>query len=1109
MPHPDSEEALELSTIALFEKLGYTTANCYGEWISGTSNLGRETKSEVVLISKLQPALEKLNPHIPKPAINLAIEQLIRDRNALTPANANREIYNLLKDRVTVTYRNGDGEEITENVTVIDWKNPSNNDFFLASQFWIVGELYARRTDLIGFINGLPLIFIELKASKQRVELAYQDNFCDYRKEIPQLFWYNSIVILSNGSISKIGTLTATWEYFSDWKKINSEGEQGIISLETIIRGTCDKTQLLDIVENFTLFSEEKGNLIKLAAKNHQYLGVNNCLEAVQKIRENQGKLGVFWHTQGSGKSFSMQFFSQKVHRTITGNWTFVIITDRDDLDNQIYKNFAKTGAVTEPEENVRATSGEHLKQLLTEDHRYVFTLIQKFRTHKGEQYPQLSDRHNIIVIADEAHRSQYDSYAANMRTALPNAGFIGFTGTPLLAGEEATRREFGDYISIYNFRQSIADGATVPLFYENRIPKLELTNSELNEEIADAIESADLDEAEANKLDREFARELHLITREERLDEIAKDLVSHFLGRGYRGKAMVVAIDRFTAVKMYNKVQHYWQQYLTNLQNQLITANDTAESDPPKSPLIRGTLSESSPTLNESSPPLTAGTLQNEFSPLIKGGWGGSPGSKITPNEQEQLTAQIQYIAETDMAVIISSSQNEEEIFNKKGLTIKPHRQRLAKEKPGLDDKFKDANHPLRIVFVCAMWMTGFDAPSCSTIYLDKPMRNHTLMQTIARANRVFGDKVNGLIVDYIGVFRDLQKALAIYGSASGGDVSEGDTPVQSKAALVDELRSAIDLTLQFCTERGINFDEIQAATEAFARTKLWNDAVEAILINDDSKQRYLALTQNVNKLYKAILPDPASGEFNPSLYAFAEITKRIKQLTPHSDITEAKAAVEEILDKSIGTSNYLIPASNQQIDLSKIDFEALKAQFASGYKHTETEKFKGIISSQLTEMLRLNKTRMNYFDKFQQMIDEYNSGSCNIETLFSELVELAQALKIEDKRAISENLSEEELAIFDLLTKPDITFTAAEKLQIKQVAKELLETLKQEKLVLDWRGRQQSKAAVKVAIQDTLDKLPESYLQEVYDRKCQEIYQHVYESYSSAGRSIYTAAA
>ena len=455
------------------------------------------------------------------------------------------------------------------------------------------------------------------------------------------------------------------------------------------------------------------------------------------------------------------------------------------------------------------------------------------------------------------------------------------------------------------------------------------------------------------------------------------------------------------------------------------------------------------------------------------------------------------------------SASQNEEEAFNKKGLTIKPHRHRLAKEKPGLDVKFKDSNNSLRIVFVCAMWMTGFDAPSCSTIYLDKPMRNHTLMQTIARANRVFGEKVNGLIVDYIGVFRDLQKALAIYGSASGGGVEEGDTPVQSKTKLVEELRNAIAQTLQFCTERGINLDQIQTTTQPFQRTKLWNDAVEAILVNDNSQQRYLALTQNITKLYKAILPDPAAGEFNQPLSTFGEITKRIRNLTPQADISEVKTAVEEILDQSIGTLDYIIPESNQVIDLSQIDFDTLKAQFNSGYKHTESEKLKGVISHQLTRMVRLNKSRMNYWDKFQQMIDDYNAGSRNVETFFTQLVEFAQELKVEEKRAISENLDEEELAIFDLLTKPDISLTKKEKLDVKKVAKELLETLKQEKLVLDWRRRQQSKAEVKVTIEEILDQLPESYAPEVYQRKCEEIYQHIYESYAGAGYSIYNTAA
>ncbi|CAD5955319.1 Putative type I restriction enzyme HindVIIP R protein [Planktothrix tepida] len=1049
MLNPDSETALELETIKLFEQLGYTTANCYHEKIGNNSTLGRETKTEVVLISKLRPALEKLNPTLSTEVINLAIEELIRDRNALSLANANREIYKLLKDGVNVTYRNTDNEEITENVQIINWKTPTENNFFLASEFWVSGEMYTRRADLIGFINGIPLLFIELKAHYKRLDLAYQNNLCDYRNTIPQLFWYNGIVILSNGSESRIGSVTAHWEHFAEWKKINSEGEEGIISLDTMIRGTCEKPKLLDIIENFTLFSEEKGQIVKLVAKNHQYLGVNNAIEAVKQIRENQGRLGVFWHTQGSGKSFSMQFFSQKVHRQITGNWTFVVITDRDDLDNQIYKNFAKTGAVTEPEKEVRAKSAEHLKQLLQEDHRYIFTLIQKFRTAKGENYPQLSDREDVIVIADEAHRSQYDTFAKNMRKALPNAGFIGFTGTPLMIGEETTKREFGDYISVYNFKQSIEDNATVPLFYENRIPQLELTNTDLNENIAYAIESANLEEEAETKLEREFSREYHLITRDERLETIAQDIVTHFLGRGHQGKAMVISIDRFTAVKMYNKVQAYWQQHLTTLQIQL----DTAEA--PK---------------------------------------------------REGLEARINYMQNTDMAVIISQSQNEVEAFQKKNLDIQPHRKRLVNE--ALDEKFKDPDHPLRIVFVCAMWITGFDVPSCSTIYLDKPMLNHTLMQTIARANRVFKDKVNGLIVDYIGVFRNLQKALAIYGSASGGGVQDGDTPVQAKTALIEELRKAILEATNFCTEREINLEKLQSAP-VFERIKLICDAGEAILINEESKQRYFALVRNVIKLYKAILPDPIADDFTSMQYLLIMIRECILSQTPKVDISDVKATVEEILDQSIGTLKYVISESEQIIDLSQIDFEALKAKFATGYQRTEAEKLKGQISIKLTQMVNLNKSRMNYLNKFQQMIDDYNAGCRNIETFFQDLVEFAQELNIEDQRAISENLEEEELAILDLLTKPDIDLTEKEKQDVKKVAQQLLETLKREKLVLDWRKRQRTRAAVQLTVEEILDRLPQRYSTELYQQKCQEVYQHVYDSYFGQGKSIYTRVA
>ena len=408
-----------------------------------------------------------------------------------------------------------------------------------------------------------------------------------------------------------------------------------------------------------------------------------------------------------------MIFFAQKVLRTMPGVWTFVIVTDRKELDNQIYKNFAGCRGVVAQQE-VHAERVEHLRQLLGEDHRYIFTLIQKFQTKEGEKHPILSDRSDIIVITDESHRSQYHTLALNMRTALPNAAFIAFTGTPLITGEkEKTREVFGEYVSTYDFKQSVEDGATVPLYYENRVAPVLLNNKDLNEEFQQTLEEAGLDEAQESRIEREFARQYHIITRDERLEIVAKDIVSHFMGRGYRGKAMVISIDKATAVKTYDKVQKYWRYYLEGLK--------VALRNPPEA------------------------------------------------EEREPLRAKIQYMEQTDMAVVVSQSQNEIDNLKTKGVDILPHRKRMNDQ--DLDTKFKDPDDPFRIVFVCAMWMTGFDVPSCSTIYLDKPQRNHTLMQTIARANRVFGDKVNGLIVDYVGIFRDLERALAIY--AEGTDTA------------------------------------------------------------------------------------------------------------------------------------------------------------------------------------------------------------------------------------------------------------------------------------------------------------------------------------------------
>lgn len=1050
-PSGYTEDALvEQPAIRLMDTLGWEPFNAYHEFDHGNSTLGRETKADVILPGRLQQALVKLNPDAPQEAITQAIDILGKDRSRMSMAAANREVYQLLKNGVRTTVMDPEsGGEQVEVLRVIDWNNPANNDFLLCSQLWIAGEMHTRRTDLVGFVNGLPLLLMELKATHRRLETAYNANIRDYKDTIPQLFWFNALIILSNGSQSKLGSITSGWEHFNEWKKVGSEEEEGRISLETMLRGVCSRANMLDILENFTLFQETKGGLIKLVTKNHQYLGVNNAIEALENIRDRQGKLGVFWHTQGSGKSVSMMFFAQKVLRKIPGNWTFVVVTDRKELDGQIYKHFVNSSVVTETK--AQATSSKDLRQLLREDHRYVFTLIHKFRTEQGEEHPVLSLRDDIIVITDEAHRSQYDTLALNMRTALPNAAFLAFTGTPLIVGEEKTRQVFGEYVSVYDFRQSVEDGATVPLYYENRIPELQLTNEYFKQEMEELLEEAALDDEQEKKLEREFAREYHLITRNDRLEAIAKDLVEHFPARGFRGKAMMICIDKATAVRMYDKVKKHWTKKLSVLKKQLPT-----------------TYGEDSDTLEE----------------------------------------MIAWMEETDMAVVVSQGQNEIADMRDKGLDILPHRRRMETE--DMESKFKDPDNPFRLVFVCAMWMTGFDVPSCSTLYLDKPMRNHTLMQTIARANRVYRDKVSGLIVDYVGVFRNLEKALAIYGAGRGGE-----KPVEDKSALVAALQQALQEAKDLGEKQGVSVEKIIEA-EGFERISLLDNAVDALVRTDDLKRRFLHQSNYVNRLYKAILPDQQAKEFSREVRPLKVISDKIRQLTPSADISQVMESVSDLLDRSVSAEGYVIPertfvaGDEPLIDLSDIDFEALAEKFKAGRKRTINEKLKGSLSQKLLGMVRLNRTRIDYMEKFQAMIDAYNAGSLNAEEFFRQLVDFAKKLDKEDKRAIKEQLTEEELAMFDLLTKPNIHLSEKEKQEVKATAKVLLQKLKDEKLVLDWRKRQQSRADVRVTIETILDEgLPRAYTPELFDQKTGAVFQHVYESYFGAGRSIYDVAA
>ncbi len=1036
---------IEQPAIKLYSDLGWETLECWDEQFGAESYLGRDNRGDVVLPLRLRSSLLKLNPSAPSLALDEAIEALSRDRSAMSPIAANEEIYQLLREGYKYKASDDDEEDVT--IRVIDWQTPENNDFLLCSQMSITGEIETRRPDLLGFINGLPLLFVELKASHKQLIHAYKDNLKDYRTTIPHLFWYNQLILLSNGVQSKLGTISSSWEHFANWKKIESEKEPRKVSLEVAVRGTCQKNRFLDLIENYTLFVRAK-ETIKVVAKYHQYLGVNEALRGLESIKERQGQLGVFWHTQGSGKSFSMTFFTQKAFRKLPGNWTFVIVTDRTDLDDQIYKTFNNAGLVLEESQ---ATSGAELKQLLQEDHRFVFTLIQKFRADRGENYPLLSERDDVIVITDEAHRSQYDTLAMNMRNALPNAAFIAFTGTPLLAGEEKTREVFGDYVSIYNFADAVDDGATLPLYYENRVPEVNLSHDDLGEEIAEVLDQADLTDEQEARLEKEFARAYHIITREERLETVANDIVEHYMGREYMGKAMVISLDKVTVIRMYDKVQEAWQKKLTSLKGRIKVA---------------------------------AGSTRT------------------------QLEEQIAHMETTDMAVVVSGGQNDYETMAKRGLDFKIHRERIVREK--LDDKFKDPDDPLRIVFVCAMWLTGFDAPPVSTLYLDKPLKNHTLMQTIARANRVFPGKPCGQIVDYINIFGALQNALGMY----GGGIAEGegdykiDTPANDKTVLLEALKEAMSDVRCFLAERQISIQSILDARDDLNRLSLLDEASE-ILLDPRYYDEYGSYVRQVNRIFKSILPDTRANQFVKERVTLNVIyyQMRVKSGLEVDDtdvLDVVRKQVNELLDDAIETirigSNLPDP-----VDIAGIDFDALATMVENQKKpsRSDAERLKAIIMRKLLPMIERNGTRQNLQDKFQELIEQYNLGAYTAEQFFEELKKFIRELEDEEKRRVREGLTEEELAIFDLLCQ-EVSLTEKDRDQVKKIAHELLEKLK-EVLVIDWKKRQRTKARVESLIKDVLDALPDAYTDEIWPKACEGVYLHVFDKYASEGMSVY----
>ncbi len=1036
------DKLIQASAAELLEKeLGWTAVYAFDEVLGLDGTLGRTSYKQVLLPGRFAQALKSLNPWMTGQQVTEAIERMTEYMSSQTLMQINEQKYQYIRDGVPVTRVKPGGETEEVRAKVIDFASPGKNDFLCVRELWVQGALYKRRADIVGFVNGLPLLFVELKNHDVAVEDAFNKNYRDYLDTIPQLFYHNAMVMFSNGLEARVGTIDSKWEFFHEWKRLTEE-DAGNIELPTMLRGICKKENFLDLLENFILYDHSGGSTVKILARNHQYLGVNQAVEKYRNREITQGKLGVFWHTQGSGKSYSMLFLAQKIRRKFEGSPTIVVLTDRDELNKQISETFENCGLLGKSKsKEFMAQSAEDLINKLKGNPSFVFSLIQKFNDTAAKAEPIYPD-HDIIVMSDEAHRTQNGIFAENLMHLLPTASRIGFTGTPLLKNDNITARTFGGYVSIYDFKRAVEDKATVPLYYENRGERLqELKNPEINEEIAAALEEAgDMDSSQLAKLEQEFAKEVHLLTAKKRLRVVAQDFVKHYSDLWTSGKAMMVCYNKVTCVRMYDYVQEYWQQEIKEVEKQLAKC-----------------------------------TSQQEY---------------------QELKRKLEWMRETEMAVVVSQEQNEMQTFNKWGLDIVPHREKMMKRE--LDKEFKDPDSRLRIVFVCAMWLTGFDVKTLSCLYIDKPMKAHTLMQTIARANRVAEGKTNGLVVDYIGIVKALKQALADYTANAKG--LEGNDPTIDKEKLIKSVDETIAATREFLKEHGIDLQELIEA-ESFMKLSMLKTAADAMCATVEIRKSYCTLATTLLNRWKYLDRDDITPERKQAKDAIEAIYKELQKKRKHADITDLSVAINEIIDEHLEIDSLVVAESGRRFDISRIDFDLLQREFAKAkQKNLLLKDIQELLQERLAEMLALNPSRINFYERYQEIIESYNQEQdrASIEKLFEELMDLTKKLSEEEWRYVREGFeNDEQLSMYDLLMKDDLT--KAEIKKIKEVAVELLEKIKSQLATMDHPfEKRETKAAIIITIRDTLwEMLPESYSDESIDSYKDAVFEYVQQRY------------
>lgn len=1010
-----SEDHIEQVLIQELVELGYSYI--HGGEISPDGAQAERTYQEVVLKERLRAAIAKFNPTIPYDAQEEALKKVMRSDSPELAMN-NHTFHKYLTEGVEVEYRKGD-RIVGDKVWLMDYANPEQNEFLAVNQFTIIEGNQNKRPDVILFVNGLPLVVIELKnASDQKADVhAAFNQIQTYKKNIPSLFQYNSLLIASDGWSALYGSLTAPKQFFLPWKSIDGKlvADPDIPQMEVMAKGLLNKKVLLDLIRHFTIFHQNKEKVSKIIPRYHQYFAVNKAIRTTKKATAEKGdqRAGVIWHTQGSGKSLSMVFYAGKLVLELN-NPTLVILTDRNDLDDQLFDTFSNSQDLLR-QTPVQAENRDQLKKLLSvSSGGLVFTTIQKFlpeveeRVDLGDgtiknirgQYEQLSDRRNIVVIADEAHRSQYDfmdGFAKHMRDALPNASFIGFTGTPIESSDKNTQAVFGDYIDIYDIQQAVEDGATVRIYYENRLAKINLKEEDkprIDEEFEELTESEEL--TAQQRLKSKWARLEAIVGNEQRIQLIAEDLVKHFEDRtsALEGKGMIVCMSRRICVDLYNaiiKVRPEWHH-------------------------------------------------EEDDQGVIK--------------------------------VVMTGSSSDP-------LSFQPH-VRSKQRRKDIGERIKDPKDPLKLAIVRDMWLTGFDAPAMHTLYIDKPMKGHNLMQAIARVNRVYGGKDGGLVVDYIGIATDLKKALSTYTESGGKGKPAFD---QEEAAAV--MMEKYEIVSQMFQEKpkdpelpkGLNYLEFFSLS---AKEKLSYPikAANYILGLENGKERYLNGVKALSKAFAISVPHPSTIEIRDEVGLFQAIQTRIVKVTQEGKSRsneEIETAIKQILSDAIVTDKVVDvfdAAGLKKPDISILSDEFLAEVKGMEHKNVALELLKKLLNDELKVRKQTNLIQSK---KFSEMLEgavrNYQNNLLTSAQIIEELIKLAKEIKDADRKGVDLGLDFREYAFYSALEVNDSAVSVLGDEILRHIARELVDTVRSN-TTIDWTVRENVQAKMRIAVKRILRK-------------------------------------